>query len=461
MSSNENILIYAIRGTDKWWDYVGKKMGSYNSFVVSDIKGKGDFDIVDDFYKGLATYQDESFDGPFLLSAASIEEIIARCRVLRCLDPALARAMVNAMAEAFQSALDNVNPIAILAFPIDRYVSDVLEHLAKSRGVPFYELTASPLPGMGMLMKKGFLMARDEDICSALVEQHLAELTKPLFAPSYVQGASNFGLLKWIRTFLYFRLRGWTFKLISIINRDPLNLHYLDAQSFLRHKTTLKDLKVLYLTDSDWRVKAEEFLIENRVFFGLTVFPEASIDYWINNLDLIKYEEVVLEAAKAFSKAGFLILIKDHPQQFGFRQKDLIDKLLKIENTVLVPYAVSGNEVLMMCGTNFSSTGTLGLQAALLGKNSVVVRNYYAQQDSFIFFESRSEISSIPQVLSDKNLDKDLRSEQYCIIERLLRGSFSCDFFSFVNFDDKKPNASAVELGNVLGEQIRYHQNLL
>jgi hypothetical protein len=457
--SPSHVLIYAVRATEQWWDYVGKNMGFDRSFVVSDIRGKGDFSVVDDFYRSYTCfYKDESQSSP-LLSTKVVLEIIKRCRVLRSMTPKVAKAMVLSMAEALEIVLGKVNPSVIVAFPIDRYVSDVLEHLAKSRGVPFYELTVSPLPGMGMLMKKGVLMTRDEETSSALVEQQLAALTEPLFAPSYVTGESNFGLLRWLRTFLYFRLRGLIFKLISMVNRDPLNLHYLDAQPFLGHKTTLMDWKVLHLTDSHWREKAEKFPIESRIFFGLTVFPEASIDYWINNLDLITYEEIVLEAAAAFSKAGFLILVKDHPQQFGFRQKDLIEKLLKIENVVLVPYAVSGNEVLMMCGANFSSTGTLGLQAALLGKHSIVVRNYYAQQDSFIFFKSRSEISSIPMALNRKKFSKDLKSEQHCIVERLLRGSFSCDFFSFVNFNQKKPSASVAELGRVLGEQVRHHQN--
>ena len=457
--SPSHVLIYAVRATEQWWDYVGKNMGFDRSFVVSDMKGKGDFSVVKDFYGSYPFfYKNESQSSP-LLSAEVVLEIIKRCRVLRSMTPKVAKAMVLGMAEALEIVLEKVNPSVIVAFPIDRYVTDVLERLAKSRGIPFYELTVSPLPGMGMLMKKGALMTRNEETCSALVEQQLAGLTEPLFAPSYVKGVSNFGLLRWVRTFLYSRLRGLIFKLISMVNRDPLNLHYLDAQPFLSHKTTLMDWKVLQFADSYWREKAEKFPIENRVFFGLTVFPEASIDYWIDNLDLIKYEEVVLEAAKAFSKAGFLILIKDHPQQFGFRQKELIEKLLRIENAVLVPYAVSGNEVLMMCGANFSSTGTLGLQAALLGKHSIVVKNYYAQQDSFIYFESRSEISSIPMALNGKKFSKDLKSEQHCIVERLLRGSFSCDFFSFVNFDQKKPRASAAVLGRVLGEQIRHHQN--
>ncbi|MDA9905503.1 hypothetical protein N9D75_01325 [Pseudomonadales bacterium] len=457
--SSSHVLIYAVRGTDQWWNYVGKNMGFDRSSVVSDIKGKGDFSVVNDFYKNYAYFSENDAQNSRLLTTGIVVDVVKRCRVLRSMEPRVARSMVMSMAEALDIVLEKVNPSVIVAFPIDRYVSDVLEHLAKSRGVPFYELAVSALPGMGMLMKKGTLITRNEEVCPTLIEQQVAGLTEPLFAPSYVEGVSNFSLSKWLRVFLYFRLRGWVFKLISMLFRDPLNLHYLDAQSFLPHKATLRDWKVLHLIDSDWRAKAEEFPIENRVFFGLTVFPEASIDYWIRNLDLIKYEEIILEAAKAFSEAGFLILIKDHPQQFGFRQKELIEKLLNIENAVLVPYAVSGNEVLMMCGTNFSSTGTLGLQAALLGKHSIVVMNYYAQHDSFVFFESKDEISSIPMALKNKKSSGDLKSRQHCIVERLLRGSFSCDFFSFVNFNPKKPGASVAELGRVLGEQIRHHQN--
>ena len=457
---SENILIYAIRGTDKWWSSVGENMKPYNSYIVSDIKGKGNFNVVDDFYKELSKYKNVAFDKSILLSSDSIAEIIARCRVLRNLETDLAEDMVNAMAHSLQKVIDSVNPVAILAFPIDRYVSDVLEHLARIKSIPFYELTVSPIPDMGMLTKKGVLMTRNKEVSLVEVDKQISKLTKPFFAPSYVKSVSNFGFLKWLYTVIYFKLRGWVFKWISILNRDPLNLHYLDSQSFLVHKVSLKDFKILSLVDHDWHKKVEKFSIDKRVFFGLTVFPEASIDYWVSDIELIDYEDIMFNSIKAFSEAGFLVIVKDHPQQFGFRQKDLIEKILTLKNVLFVPYSVSGNELLMMCGTNFSFTGTLGLQAALMGKKSIVVKNYYSTSDDFIYLDSRSDVSNLPNLVNRNIYSKNLLVSQQRIVERLLRGSFNCDFFSFVDFDEKKQNPSLVLMGNTLAEEIKYHQDL-
>ena len=263
---SENILIYAIRGTDKWWSSVGENMKPYNSYIVSDIKGKGNFNVVDDFYKELSKYKNVAFDKSILLSSDSIAEIIARCRVLRNLETDLAEDMVNAMAHSLQKVIDSVNPVAILAFPIDRYVSDVLEHLARIKSIPFYELTVSPIPDMGMLTKKGVLMTRNKEVSLVEVDKQISKLTKPFFAPSYVKSVSNFGFLKWLYTVIYFKLRGWVFKWISILNRDPLNLHYLDSQSFLVHKVSLKDFKILSLVDHDWHKKVEKLFRSHKCF---------------------------------------------------------------------------------------------------------------------------------------------------------------------------------------------------
>ena len=457
MSSNENILIYAIRGTDKWWEYVGKNMESYNSFVVSDIRGKGDFNVVNDFYKSYPYfYENESQSSP-LLSTEVVVEIIKRCRVLRSMAPRVANAMVMSMAEAFKIVLEEVNPVVIVAFPIDRYVSDVLHHLAKARGIPFFELAVSPLPRMAMLMSKGVLIKRDESPAISIITDYVSELTKPLFAPSYVEGKSNFGLAKFLRIFFYFKLRGFVFKLISLINRDPLNLHYLDSQSFLPHKVRIGDVKVVSLTDRAWRGKVEYFPVEKRIFFGLTVFPEASIDYWIEPLELIQYEDVVVDAAKSFSQLGYVVVVKDHPQQYGFRKKDFIQRLLEIENVVFVPYHVTGNELLAMCGINFTFTGTLGLQAALLGKTSITVDNYYSVKEDFVHYHNRSEIRELSLELPEDISNEDLKLRQHRVVSNLLRGSFECDFFSFQNFDPKCPSAAADNLGVVLGNELRHH----
>ena len=102
-----------------------------------------------------------------------------------------------------------------------------------------------------------------------------------------------------VKIFFYFKLRAMVFKLISWVKRDLRSLHYLDAQSFLAHKPRLSDLQTLILIDGTGSQQLNNFP-SRRIFFGLQVFPEAAIDYWLPEIDLIDYENLVLNAALAF-----------------------------------------------------------------------------------------------------------------------------------------------------------------
>lgn len=451
----ETVLIYAINRTETWWKVVGDNLGPYRSFIASDVRGKGDFCVVDDFYKSYRTFYRAAAEASPLLSKEAVSDIIARCRVLRFLPERRAKAMTLAMAEAFAKVLDATNPSAILAFPIDRYVSDVLEHVGGARGIPFFELTASALPGMAMLMKKGKLYKTTEVPAQSVVEEYIEKVATPLFTPFYVQNLPTFNSVRFVKIFAYFRLRALVFRLISWIMRDPLNLHYVDAQSFLGHKPNFTDIRVLGLIDADWQNKLGSFPREKRVFFGLQLFPEASIDYWIDDLKLIEHENLLVDAAKAFIDKGFAVVVKDHPLQFGFRQADLLERLKSLKNVIVVPYEVAGTDVLRECGVNFTCTGTLGLQAALLGGKSIVTENYYSTREDFIVLRDREAVALLPERVDEFADEVDLHARQSRIIANLLRGSFVCDFFSFQKFDKRRDARRAALVGQQVAEQLR------
>lgn len=449
------VLIYSIHRTEDWFRHLGQNMGFANSHVVSCLPGEGDYCLVDDFKRHQQAFFAQDARSSKLLSAAEVVEITARCRVLRFMGARRAAAMALAMAEASNSVLDATNPDVIVSFPIDRYVSDVLAILGEKRGISFYELTVSALPGMSMLMKKGVLCTHDITPDPEQVTHFVKELATPLFKPSYVQGVANFTQMRFLKVFAYFRLRGFVFWLISLWKGDRFNLHYLDAQSFLGHKPSLSDRKVTELVDNDWRQKIDAVPREKRVLFGLQLFPEASIDYWIHDLKLIEHEDLVVEAAEAFSKAGYTVLVKDHPLQFGFRQLGLIRRLLTLPGVVLVPYEVNGMEVLSLCGVNFTCTGTLGLQAALAGAKSITTRNYYTTEGDFILIESRDDIARLPQMVEAFPEVDVLEARQRRLIAKQLQGSFESDFFSFQNFDKANPAPGATELGRLIGDEVR------
>jgi hypothetical protein len=456
VSSNDTVLIYAINRTDAWWMHVGSHLGFARSVVVTDVRGAGDIDVVDQFYEAYSAQEREDQALPAELTASELDDVIARCRLLRWLPRRQAQGMVIAMERAFADVLDEVRPAIVVSFPIDRYVSDVLERLARRRGIPYVELTVSLVSGMCMLMHRGQLVKTGPAPDTEILREHVETIASPSFTPVYVKKPSRYSRRLWWAIFVRFRVRGWVFRVISWLKRDPLNLHYLDAQSFLGHKARWNDVSVIDLINWSWRDRLHEFTLERRVFFGLQLFPEASIDYWLASRELIDYEDLMVDAANAFSSAGYLVVVKDHPSQFGFRQKELIERLLAVPNVILVPYEVSGNEVLSLTGVSFTLTGTLGLQAALLGKTSVTTPTYYVTEGDFVLLNSRGELERLPQCIQHIQPCDDVRARQARLLSHLLEGSFEGDFFSFRGFDPRAPSPSAAVLAGRLGDRLRY-----
>ena len=449
------ILIFGIHNTVDWWRHLGLNMGWESSTVVTDLRGEGDISVVDDFYAEMQRLQRRPDPLFSLLTADEKRNVIARCRTLRWLEPELAHTMVEAMAYALDRVLDRIAPRLVLSFPIDRYVKHVLKLLAARRGVPYLELTASVVPELSMLLRDGRLASPLGEAAAYEIERQIATITSPTFTPSYVPKKATYTRGKFVRTLGYYRARALALKLKSLRQVDPLNIHFLDAQPTLGHKCRWRDIRIVGLSDPQWRAKVEAVPQAQRVLFGLQLFPEASIDYWIANPALLDHENLVVRAAKAFSDAGFVLMVKDHPLQFGFRQTEFIDRLRALKGAVIVPYEVSGNELMSLAGVNFTFTGTMGFQAALQGIKSVVTDSYYSNDEDFIVFRSPEELDLLPQrVLNFDPATQVLVQRQRRIIGQLLQGSFAGDFYSFKSFSHVKPTAGADTMALALGNQL-------
>ena len=448
-------LIWAIHRTEAWWAYVGAAMGFDHVTVLTDKRGKGDRSVTDDFYAAYRRLHRAGAGASAVLDEAEVADVIARCRVLRWLPLRQARAMALAMAEAMDSVMAAERPDVVLSFPIDSYVSDVLARRARARGVPYFEVTASALPDMSMLMHRGRLITTAAEPDAAAVDARIHEIADPLFTPAYVQGQAAYTVGRFYRTLAKFRLRAAVFRALASLHRDPLNLHYLDAQPTLGHKARWRDARVTEMVEADWDEKLAAFPDDRRVLFGLQLFPEAAIDYWVEDLDLLRHEDMLVEVARRLTAAGYQIVVKDHPLQFGFRQTQLLDRLKAFPNVVIVPYEVSGNALLARCGVNVTATGTLGLQAGLLGRQSVTGEAYYATEGDFVVLKRPADVDGLVEALDRHGAPPSLHDRQARIVARLLRGSFDADFFSFRGFDPKAPNPAAAELGRRLGERLR------
>ena len=120
-----------------------------------------------------------------------------------------------------------------------------------------------------------------------------------------------------------------------LIENDRKSLHYLDSQMYLAHKVNISDVSIKKYQDKNYF----EFMMKSpksrNVIVALQLYPEASIDYWVKNLEIVKYEKFMLKIFKEMSSRGFNIFLKDHPLQFGFRQIKFIRESKKLKICII------------------------------------------------------------------------------------------------------------------------------
>ena len=447
------IVFFAIHSTTPWWKYLASRMKFADVVVMSDLRDGADYSLVDDFYKFL-----DKGDAV----AAALErfgeegcaEIILRCRLLRSIDRHLALKMIGGMTQAIERAFDKLAPELLVTFTMDRYVMDVMERTARRRGIDFLEMTTSIIPDQVMFMRRG-RPVRLREPSQQDVDATIRQVCTDDFAPAYVRDATRFSLAKFWRVFGYYALRGAFFNVWRFVKRDRYNCHYLDALKRLKHKVRIRDVAVLKCLDQDWQKRLSEIPRAGRVFLGLQLFPEASMDYWLKSPAMLAHDDVVVRYCEVLGRAGYRIFVKDHPLQFGFRQRGLFERLTKMPFVVLVPYDVPANLLIGKCAVSVTFTGTIGFQAALAGLCSVATDAYYATERHFLHVRDVSEIDGLPNKLERWRLPDDLVTTRREIVRHLAAHSVEGDYFGWRKFDPEN-EASRASVAT-LAESLNTH----
>jgi hypothetical protein len=220
----------------------------------------------------------------------------------------------------------------------------------------------------------------------------------------------------------------------------------MDALKRLKHKVRPKDVAALKLLDRDWEARLAEVSREHRVFLGLQLFPEASMDYWLESQDMLAHDDVIVRYCEVLGEAGYRIFVKDHPLQFGFRQRELLQRLSKLPYVTLVPYQVPANLLIRECAISITLTGTIGFQAALSGLCSVVTEPYYATERHFLHVHSAEEIDGLVERLKQWRPPDDMATARREIVRHLGAVSVEGDYFTWRKFDPEEQVArEAVE----------------
>jgi hypothetical protein len=432
-------MFYAFSNTTSWWRYLASRLDfATETVLVSDIS-QADIDISAVFHRNLALPR-VGIEAVDALGKEACDEVIARCRLLRVLEPDLALRMVGAMWKTIEEVLDRERPDLFVSFVVDRYILDLFERALGRRSVRYVGLAVGVLPETFMFMARGEYLPVREPTDSE-VDAAVATLGQADFVPNYV-ARPDFGLGRFVRLYVRFTARWLLFEVLRLIKRRPYDFRYLSsrwAECGLRVR--LKDWRVMSFLDRNWQRALDAAPFDRRVFVALSVNPEAAIEYWVPDTSMIDHRTVLEHVATKLEAAGFHLFVKDHPSQFGFREAALFDALAKHSAVTFVPYEVPGQSLIQQCHTTFTWTGTVGLQAALAGRCAIVDANaYYVVDGLFLVVKEQADFEDLPRRISEFAPALPLPEARRVLARHMLRSTVPGDQQSWRRFTPRNPD---------------------
>lgn len=333
-------------------------------FFLTDGRSKGTYDTREAFYRYLRSGQP-----PRLLDAEQSDDCIWRCRLLRNLDRGDAEQRVHAMAAALQEWLDRLNPEAVICHMVDEYVIHLLSILARQRGIPFVGYAHSFFPRR--LQLTSYANGHAFDIrtpSSEEVDETIATLTKPFFRQDYSQRL-NYSLRRHVLGVGRYYVKRIVFLAKGYLEGDPLQVHYA-ITPYLAERRSVWAFPSSSCFSSDWKSefaalrKKSSFLT---IYMPLAYFPEATIDYWIEDKSILDYEKKTAEIVAAVSRAC-VVVVKEHPHMLGARNPNFYKRLGSIPNVVMVPALEYSSDVMAQSDAVLLGAGSGGVEAALHDK---------------------------------------------------------------------------------------------
>ena len=447
------VVGYAGHGMTPWMRALLARLPNASSGTVVSEFRDGDVDIMERFYARRSTPPGQVVAD---LGQDAVADILRRCRFLRAQRPDRAMHLVNTMYLALSEILDAQAPDATMSFQVDYYALDLFERITRARGIPHICMTASPLSGYTMLTARG----EHNEIrqpSDAEVDMAVDTVANPAFRP-FLRDRPRYNAVAYAKRYAYWTARACAFDAIRIARRDGDNFYYnVSRQTSEGGRPRLRDFRVPRMVHTDWQDALDATPPGRRFFVPLGVHPESTIDYWVGNTDLIDYQAVTTEVVTAFSRAGYTTFVKDHPNMFVMRRRDLIERLTAIPGVVLVPYDVAAQTFIEACDATFAFGSTVGLQTAFAGKTPVVTHPYYFVDGQFVRLLERDQIPGLPDEVEAFTPPADRDAARRALVRQALSTTVPGDLMQSWNGFDTPGSPGDVALSLLVeGLAARY-----
>ena len=169
------------------------------------------------------------------------------------------------------------------------------------------------------------------------------------------------------------------------------------------------------------------------IYFPLQFTPETSLNYYINDHRFSAYNALIETVINTIGSDN-LIIFKEHPDIFGFRDVSFYENLKSKPNVLLVPMSMNTDELLhysdVVLVTGSASTG---IEAAIKGKHLISLGGCFYSTNGIYEITDFDQIGTLKSILYS-NLTKANPNE---VAIKLLSNTLPGDYY-FLNSKSSK-----------------------
>ena len=306
----------------------------------------------------------------FIEEQIDLGKVIFRDRVLRNMPVKNAIIQVKRAVYSVKKHLCDYNCDTLITYPVDNYVQDVLCQIANIYGIKIYGLSNFFISGYKRITTYGehnvVREPSDEE-----VEQVVSQLSSGF--RSHMAFSKRLAIRLAIMRYVRNKAR---FLIFHIIIRKLMGRREYDFLA-TPHVATVRDLSsflsLLYF-DSKVKISGKSILIP------LHYYPEATLEYWTNNVLCAEFENTLLTKISELSKMYNTIVVKEHPAMVFNNKLSFYKKLRAFKNVTLIDPFVSTSDLFDSVDTLCCWTGSAGIEFLINDKEVLFCSdNYYIQ----------------------------------------------------------------------------------
>ena len=344
---------------------------AYDIRFLTDGQYAGVDDTRERFYARLDTAA-----APRQFTSEDERDVLERCRYLRNMPYLRAVQMLRAMASVLDEELEAFRPSVVLSHMVDDYVTHLLAELARRRGIVYVGYAYSYFPNKIQVTQYGNgVPFNGREPSDDEVQQALQQISVRTFRQNYLQ-PETYTKLSHLKSMLRYQVKRIVFAYRAWREKDPLQTHY-GCLPFVAERRHWRDFPSALDFHGDWRQRlhASGGPI---VYLPLGYFPEATIDYWIEDRRVLDYQNFVLNVCRVLG-GRFRLVVKEHLHMLGARSPDFYRALRDTPGVISVPPLEFSNDVVSASDIVLMGAGSIGVESFIRGKPivSFCARSYW------------------------------------------------------------------------------------